>query len=76
MKELQERAQKLLEASSDEEEEEINAYTATQMASKSPARIDLDDFLFQDQSEADLSDQDLPKSTDVELLKKCIALTN
>ena len=42
MKELQVRAQKLLEVSSDEED--VNAYTATNKNAKSPTRIDLDDY--------------------------------
>jgi len=46
LKNLQERAQQLFEMSS--EEEDINAYTATNKNTRSPAKIDLDDYLFQD----------------------------
>ena len=75
MKELQNRAQRLLEASSDEEEE-INAYTASHGDPKSAARIDLDELLSQHSSDSDQEGSHFPRATDVQLLKKCITLSN
>ena len=75
LKTLQERAQRLLEASSDEEQD-INAYTVRGAASRSGPTIDLDDFLINDPDDHDQIYSESPKSPDIALLKRCISLTN
>ena len=72
---MQERAQRLLQVSSDEEED-INAYTATQRTERTPHVLELEGFLQNYNEDEDLPEEEQEGTTDVKLLKKCIELTN
>lgn len=63
-----------MSSDNESEEEDVNAYTATQGGTRSPRRITLE--LPEEEEPEEVSEFYEHETTDIEMLKKCIALSN